>query len=364
MRSNFRIGVRVLEQRILLAVLRPGKYNQCQGNIALQAVGFCKRKELGMSEISRRNLLKTAVAAAAAGSFAGARNSAGAAMQAAPQSGPADAIPDSQIKVPKIKFGKVEISRLVVGCNTFNGASHFNANFSRAMTDFYTSDKVVEVLHQCNKYGINAYNYKHSGRCQSDLERFQDEGGKMHLIVQEASDPESVVAAVKPLAIYCMGETVDSAYQNGKMDTIRDFCKRVRQLGSMVGVGSHIPEVLAKVENDGWDVDFYAGCVYNRRRKPDEIRKLLGGELPVPTNEVYLEDDPPRMYKVLSQIKKPCFAFKILAAGRVRAPEPAFRLAFESIKPTDAVFVGMFPLTKDEVKEDAFFASRHGVQPA
>jgi hypothetical protein len=31
----------------------------------------------------------------------------------------------------------------------------------------------------------------------------------------------------------------------------------------------------------------------------------------------------------------------------------AFRTAFESIKPTDGVYVGMFPRVKDEVKENA-----------
>ena len=88
----------------------------------------------------------------------------------------------------------------------------------------------------------------------------------------------------------------------------------------MVGVGSHIPEVLALVEEQGWDVDFYAGCVYNRRRTPEELRKLLGGELPEMPIEVYLQDDPPRMYKVFRQTKKPCVAFKIMAAGRVAQP--------------------------------------------
>ena len=33
--------------------------------------------------------------------------------------------------------------------------------------------------------------------------------------------------------------------------------------------------------------------------------------------EIYLQSDPARMYKVMRQTKKPCFAFKILAAGRI-----------------------------------------------
>jgi hypothetical protein len=61
------------------------------------------------------------------------------------------------------------------------------------------------------------------------------------------------------------------------------------------------------------------------------------------------------MYRVMRQTRKPCFAFKILAAGRVgeREIDQAFRTAFLSIKPTDGVFVGMFPRVRDEVRENA-----------
>jgi hypothetical protein len=215
-------------------------------------------------------------------------------------------------QVPKVKFGKVEISRIVLGGNPLYGVSHFNQTYDRVMREWCTSSKVVEIMHQCKAYGINAFQWVTQSRCQADYERFVSEGGEMHLIVQAASAPEPIVAAVKPLAFYHAGELTDNAYRAGKLDSVREYCKRLRQLGVMVGVGSHIPEVLAIVEEQGWDVDFYAGCVYNRRRTPEELRKLLGGELPLMQNEVYLESDPPRMYKVMKQTAKPCFAFKVL----------------------------------------------------
>ena len=124
---------------------------------------------------------------------------------------------------------------------------------------------------------------------------------------------------------------------------------------------SHIPEVLMTIEEQGWDVDFYAGCVYNIRRTPAELRKLLGGELPESPGDVYLQDDPPRMYQFMRSTKKPCVAYKILGAGRVSNVEAAFKKAFDSLKPTDLVCVGVFPTVKDEVKEDAYYASRYGV---
>src|ERR1017187_5045438 len=126
-------------------------------------------------------------------------------------------------------------------------------------------------------------------------------------------------------------------------------------LGVLVGVGTQTPEVIAQVEEEGWDVDFYAGCVYNRTRTPEEWKKALNGEILEMPGDIYLQSDPPRMYRVMRQTKKPCFAFKILAAGRIpdRGVDQAFRTAFESIKPTDAIYVGMFPRAKDEVKENA-----------
>jgi hypothetical protein len=265
--------------------------------------------------------------------------------------------------VPKVRFGKVEISRMIVGVNTLYGYAHYNNILSAMMREWYTAAKVVEVLQRCERYGLNAYNYVHLGRAQADWERYLAEGGRMHLVAQATTnDPAELVGAVKPMAAWVQGERTDDAFRAGKMDTIRDYCKKLRDLGvTMVGVGSHIPEVLVMVEEQGWDVDFYAGCVYNRRRTPEEFRKLLGGELPEMPGDVYLRDDPPRMYKVLRQIDKPCCAFKIMAAGRVSNPEAAFKQAFQSMKPTDFVCVGMFPRIKDEVKENAYFTSRHGV---
>jgi len=74
-----------------------------------------------------------------------------------------------------------------------------------------------------------------------------------------------------------------------------------------------------------------------------------------------VQSDPPRMYSVMRQTAKPCFAFKVLAAGRIQergGVEQAFRTAFESIKPIDGIFVGIFPHAKDEIRENAEIVHR------
>jgi len=265
--------------------------------------------------------------------------------------------PAASIQIPKMKFGNAEISRLVLGVNPLYGFAHFNRDYGNTMANWYTQDKVCEVMHRANSFGINAFNYVNMGRAPQDLARFQAEGGRMHLIVQVTArdDEAALVRNLKPLALQRRGEEVDIAFRNGTMAGEREWCKRVRDLGVMVGVGTHKPEVIEFVEEQGWDVDFYSGCVYNRTRTESEWREILGGELPEMPSDVYIQSDPARMYKVIRQTAKPCFAFKILAAGRVgdEGVLQALRTAFENIKSSDGIYLGMFPSRKDEVEEDA-----------
>lgn len=259
--------------------------------------------------------------------------------------------------LPKVRFGKHEISRLIVGCNQFYGYSHFNRLLDELMREWNTPDRVCQTLHQCEQNGISGYQYSHHGRSFSDFERYRAEGGKMHLIGVDFSKApvEETVRQLQPIALYHHGEATDVLFREGKMDLVQEYTKRLRQTGVLVGVGTHKPEVVEFVEERGWDVDFYILCVYNRTRTPEELRKILG-VVPVPPNEVYLETDPPRAYRVAKQTPKTCFLFKILAAGRLanspQTIDTAFTTAFASIKPNDCVVVGMYPRFKDEIKEN------------
>jgi hypothetical protein len=309
---------------------------------------------------TRRSFLQSGSVLAAA--FTGAASPIAAQGSAQADLKPGPLKPAAEMQVPKMKFFNAEISRLVLGVNPFYGFAHYNRNFDNSMREWYTPERVCAVMHECARYGINAFNYVHIGRAPQDWARFQGEGGKMHLIMQVTAgvDAGMVVKELKPLALQRQGEVVDNAWQRGEMATVKEWCKQARDLGVLVGVGTHIPEVIAKIEEENWDVDFYSGCVYNRRRTVEEQKKVLNGELIEMPNELYLQGDPPRMYRVMRQTKKPCFAFKVLAAGRIpdRGIEQAFRTAFESIKPTDGVYVGMFPKYKDEVRENAEIVHR------
>ena len=294
-----------------------------------------------MSMNSRRNFLKTSAGLAAT-------------LAAGPLAAEQTAPPAS---LPKVRFGDVEISRMVMGCNQFYGYSHFNGLLDRLMVDWNTPDRICQTLFQCQQNGINAYQYAHHETTLRDLELFRSKGGNMHLI---ATDPtlgpvDEAVRRSRAMALYLHGERTDVLFRNGKMDEALEYTKKLRQAGVRVGIGTHKPEVVEYVEEHEWDLDFYMLCAYNRTRTPEEFRKLLG-VLPLPASDIYLETDPPHAYEVARKTPKTCFLFKILAAGRVtRTPdgvEKAFKQAFASIKPQDCVVVGMFPRFNDEVKEN------------
>ncbi len=261
-------------------------------------------------------------------------------------------------KLPTVRFGQYDISRLVIGCNQFYGYSHFNHILDELMREWNTPERVCQTLRQCEENGINAYQYSHHDRSLADFERHRENGGKLQVVgVNFGKTPiEDVVKRLRPIAMYHHGEATDVLFRDGKMDQVQEYTKRLRQTGVLVGVGTHKSEVVEYVEERGWDVDFYLLCAYNRTRTPEELRKILG-VVPVPPTEVYLETDPPRAYKVARQTSKTCFLFKILAAGRLtgspQSIDAAFKTAFESIKPKDCVVVGMYPRYKDEVKENA-----------
>jgi hypothetical protein len=112
--------------------------------------------------------------------------------------------------------------------------------------------------------------------------------------------------------------------------------------------------------DENWENDLFMTCFYYVSRSKEEQQKLLGK---VVVDEPFFESDPLEMTRVIRQVGKPCLAFKILAAGRKCANQEsvakAFRFAFENIKPTDAVIVGMYPRFEDEVRLNVEHARRY-----
>ena len=134
-----------------------------------------------------------------------------------------------------------------------------------------------------------------------------DQGIKIQGFLRGQGDPARVATMAKTPGVIGMhhyGVATDNWFKQGQLDVVRDYVKRIRDTGLLVGVAAHMPEAIAEVESQGWDIDYYMTCVYQRHRSEEELKALLG-HVPIPIGEVYLKSDPPRMFKAMRQTKRP-----------------------------------------------------------
>jgi hypothetical protein len=269
-------------------------------------------------------------------------------------------------ELPQIRFGKYQLSRLIAGANPINGGSHLSRFVNQQMKRYFTPERIMEFLRHCEELGINTWQSSTMGNLFNYYVKYIESGGRMHYISLASDDARfpaqlTQLAAAGAIGIAHHGEVTDNLWKSGQIDQVREYCKGIRDTGVMVGVSTHMPDVVDHIVSQGWDVDFFMCCVYERHRTREELKALLG-DVPIPIREVYLEGDPPRMYKAMRQTDKPCLAFKILAAGRLcdkpEWVEEAFESAFRQIKANDAVIVGMYPEYEDQAALNAEYVRR------
>jgi hypothetical protein len=274
-----------------------------------------------------------------------------------------EAEPGDGGKMPHISLGGHSISRLIVGCHDIDAGTHLGPIHNRAAREYYTVEQAIKTLRHCEELGINAWQ---SHQCGTLLEIFhgvRQAGGKMVMVglcgYEEEIQPMAKIDGL--IAVAHHGELTDRLFKTGRLGLIHDCLQRIRDAGLAVGVSTHMPAVVDWIESKGWDVDYYQTCVYERHRSAEELQKYLG-HVPVSPGEVYLRDDPPRMFKAIQQTQRTCLAFKILAGGRRYDVEQAFRETFAGIKPTDAVVVGIYDRYTDQAAQNAALARRYGSQ--
>jgi hypothetical protein len=268
--------------------------------------------------------------------------------------------------MPTVPFGPHRISRLIAGSNTLNGGSHLSRFVNMQMKSYFTPPVVQQFLSKCQAERIDTWQ---GGPGNLDaLDEFRSGGGTMRFISlahdQGDSKPDLADLAQRgTVAVAFHGEVTDRLFKEGRIDEAAEFLSKIRNAGMLAGVSTHMPDVVDYIESKNWQPDFYMTCVYERHRTRKELKGLLG-RVPMPLNEVYLEEDPVRMWRAMRDTDKPCLAFKILAAGRVcdeqEDVEAAFKTTFANIKPTDAVIVGMYPEYEDQIALNAAYVRGFG----
>ncbi len=253
------------------------------------------------------------------------------------------------MKLPTIQIASHHITRLIIGGNPYSGISHHSIAASKAMEDYYTTNQIISDLTQAEQNGINTVLARADKHIMRTLNEYWNTGGKIQWIAQTPKSKEynslndylQIIAQYNPIAIYHHGGTTDMLFAEGKLHTIQDNLKRIRELGCAVGIGTHDPHILKHCYTEGFDVDFYVCALYNHTKH----------------REMYLSADRDIAISAIQAIPTPIIAIKVLAAGR-NEPNEAFRFALENIKPSDAMAVGMYTrFQPDQIQQNAVTVS-------
>jgi hypothetical protein len=285
---------------------------------------------------------------------------------------PASASPEAIVEevpsspsIPKVRMGDHLVSRLVLGANPVWGYSYQGELMSKFMVNYYNDDNIVKLFHQSERAGINTFQTNFTKRFPNVWKRYRDEGGKMNLVILYHPSEVTVKEAAKynPIAIVHHGGVTDRYWRENRFQLVHDFVREVKDAGVLAGVSCHEPDVIDKITEDQWENDLFMACLYVMSRPEAEWKKILGFK---PIQDTFYPNDPERMCQSIRKTKKPCLGFKILAggwaAGSPEKTERAFQYAFQNIKASDGVIVGMLPAFDDQVSENAKYTIRYGSQ--
>jgi hypothetical protein len=248
--------------------------------------------------------------------------------------------------LPSVEFCGLKVTRLILGANPFGGFSHQSLERDQEMLAYYSVARIRETWERAEAAGINTMVTNNtSAHVLQAVREYRDSGGALQWIAQVNSrSGQSMEEAIDEAArlgcraMYFHGALVDEAYERKEATKVRGWCDRARSAGVPAGVAGHAPEVHLWVDELGV-ADFHAVCFFNC------------GSLHHGKGEKFRLSDVAPATECIRRIRKPCIAYKIMAAGRID-PRMAFEHAFESIKPNDLVNVGMHRGDKDGMVEE------------
>ena len=248
--------------------------------------------------------------------------------------------------LPIVDFCGLKVTRLIIGANPFGGFSHQNTRRDAEMMTYHTVDRIIETWKRAEAAGINTFiTNNETDHVLQAVRQYLSSSGALQWIAQlncrknaSMSDAIDQAAAIGCKALYFHGGLVDKAYTEKDEAAICAWFKHARSRGIPAGVAGHAPVVHRWVDSLGI-ADFHVVCFFN-------CGSLHAGK----GHEFKLEDIDAAV-KAICRIRKPCIAYKIMAAGRID-PLMAFEYAFDHIKPGDVVNVGVHRGDKDNMVEE------------
>jgi hypothetical protein len=254
-------------------------------------------------------------------------------------------------EIPQVDLGGLKVSRLIVGGNPLSGISHQTEEKDMEMRRYFTTQGIHDLWRECERNGINTCIARADNHIMRNLLEYHDKGGEIQWIAQTAMERASIednVQAAKYFgakACFIHGGTVGKLWKEGAIERIREVLRFIREQGLPAGMASHDPEVILTADQEGFEADFFLTCMYNISGR---MGKILESK-----DELFVDEDRPKVLSVIPRLSKPTIAYKVLAAGR-KDPEEAYREVFGALKNTDGVLVGMYPAANPAmVRENA-----------
>ena len=123
--------------------------------------GCVSHSDLGSGAPTRREFLKGATSVAA-GMMA---------PSAVPYRGP-----EVPALLPTVALGSHRVTRLIVGSNPVYGYSHFNRLFDQHMLEWFTDERIVQLLLDCEKAGINTWQASYNTKMKEQFPKIRGAG--------------------------------------------------------------------------------------------------------------------------------------------------------------------------------------------
>jgi len=230
--------------------------------------------------------------------------------------------------LPEIELGNLKVSRLILGSNPFFGYSHRGKEADAEMRAYFTPERLAQLLDDAARVGMTAVAAPVYPQWTAFWGRYRDEGGKLATWIAQPDQSDRIpdlideAAHAGAAAIFVQGARVDEQFAEGRMDVLREWVERIRDLGLPAGLASHRTDTHLAVEHARIPTDFYFQCLFRPHSyRPSERVEALAA---------------------IRRLPKPVVAYKVLAASRLAAG-PAFRAVMGGLRPTDGVCVGMYP---------------------
>lgn len=240
---------------------------------------------------------------------------------------------------PTVTIAGYDISRLIIGTNTFHGFSHFSAARSTWLKRHFTPERTFEVVAACARQGLNATVSGARPDYAEVLRAVEAETGvHIHWFATPSGNTfaelcEGICQARELGAEFCLPHMMwtDSRLlpARGIIEEADEVCAFIRAQGMVPGWSTHRPETVTVSDRAGYDVEVYI-----------QIFNSDGFLCQVETDWVQ---------RVIQNTPKHVLSIKPLGSGRIMPPT-GIPFVYQNIKPIDIVALGM--MSVEEAEED------------